>query len=170
MKESWSTKMILFRKQILVTCLLLAAGLPGCTPAPAPTVIPTNIPSGTQEPCIDISVSPTTLKVGETTTVTGTADAVEKTYFFGLQIKDADAKDFSMLLNLPDSGTPQPAKVSQVLEFDSANYIDHGRVVLLRARQAGSAKVAFFMSGNSACADPAKGGVISEIVTITVNP
>jgi hypothetical protein len=163
--------MILFRKQILISCLLLAAAvLPGCAPAPIVTPFPTLVPSGTTEPCIDISISPATLKVGETATVTGTADTVKNAYFFGLQIKDADARDFSMLVSLSASGTPRPAEVSQILEFVSADSIDHGHAILLRARKAGSTKIAFFVSGDSACADPSKGGVTSEIVTVTVNP
>jgi hypothetical protein len=167
--------MILFRKRILTTCLLLAVIFPACTPTPEPAVpaigsIPTNAPSGTKEPCIDISVSASTLKVGETTTITGAADKVENSYFFGLQVKDAGADDFSMLLNLPDNGTPQPADVSQILEFVSANIVDHGRVVVLRARQAGSTKIAFFVSAEGECANPSNGGATSPEITITVEP
>jgi hypothetical protein len=160
------------RKKILITCLLLIAILPACSPAPTSVYFPisTSDPSRTQEPCIDISASATTLNVGESTTITGIADTVEHTYFFGLQVKDAGADDFSMLLNLPDDGTPQPADVSQFLKFVSAGKVGHGRSVVLRASQAGSAKVAFFISGDAACADPSKGGATSEIIDITVNP
>lgn len=160
--------MMSFRNKILLTYLLVAA-LAACSPAATPTAV-ADVPSGTKEPCIDISASPASLKVGETTTITGTAQNVESPSFFGLQIRDDNAQDFSMLLNLPAGAATQVADVSQILKFVSADYIDHGRVVVLRANQAGSAKVGFFVSGGSACADPSKGGATSDILIITVNP
>jgi hypothetical protein len=164
--------MISFRKQILITCFLLAAIFAGCSPAPIaiPTQVPTNVPSGTEEACIDVSATTATLKVGEIVTITAIADEVEIPYFFGLLIKDEAEGDFSMMVNLPDTGTPQPADVSEVMEFVSAEHIDHGRMVVLRALQAGSTKVAFFVSGGNGCADASIGGATSESITITVTP
>jgi hypothetical protein len=132
--------MISFRKQILITCFLLAAIFAGCSPAPIaiPTQVPTNVPSGTEEACIDVSATTATLKVGEIVTITAIADEVEIPYFFGLLIKDEAEGDFSM--------------------------------VVLRALQAGSTKVAFFVSGGNGCADASIGGATSESITITVTP
>lgn len=173
--------MLLRQKRTLLVCLILSVILLGCGPASTPTpmvlnpsnqdpfAIPT--PDGTQPVCVEISTSAESLKVGETITVTGTADGVVTPYYYGLQVKDNGADTFGMFFNLISTVQGKAADVSQILEVVSADYSPNGVVATaeLKGRSAGTAELAFFVSAEIYCGISLGSG-ISPIITITVSP
>jgi|GEM_PF-6554115 len=167
--------MLLRQKHILLaTCLLAAALLSGCggtptTPTPHFLNPVDPLPAGTQPVCAEITPSSTTVKVGETITVTGAAPKVINHYYFGLQVKDAGADDFSMLVNVLSGPPAVVADVSQIVQAVSAEYSAGRAVVELKGRNAGTAEIAYFVSGEDYCGIPLGSG-ISPIITITVEP
>lgn len=90
-----------FPKRIVILCLLTMILLSGCGTTNAPTAAPvaanTKNPLETKTPCVNITVSNPTPKVGEVVSVTSTVTAgVLKPNYYGLEIRDKDADDLSL--------------------------------------------------------------------------
>ncbi len=133
--------------------------MPACAPA--------------KPPCVEISASATTLEVGDTTVVIGSASDIGQPWIFELTIKDAGAAVFAQLVNVPTDRPITVTDASHILEFVSASANAYQRMIVLRARNVGTTEVAFAVDGENYCGIPAGSNnarVISERVSITVNP
>ena len=167
------TQIFVHSKYSLLACLLAAMLLSGCGAPKTPTALPpvSNVQdlSVTKTSCVNISVSNATLKVGETIGVIGTLVGIVKPNYIGLEIKDQDADDSSMMINLLSKPPLQAAPVSNILKMVSANYSNGKAVVGLEATKAGVTEVDYFVSAEDFCGTPLGNGV-SPKITITVNP
>lgn len=156
------------RKQTLFICLLFSI-LSACSGTQAPAKSdPFSQPTSTT-PCIEISASQIDLKVGDVTTVVGTTVKVKNPTYFGVEVKDSDADDYSMFANLLAPGKLQAANVSQVLRLISADPVANGYTTQIMALKTGTAQVMFFVSAEDYCGTPLGSGT-SASVKITVNP
>jgi hypothetical protein len=166
-------QIFLHSKRSLLVCLLAAIFLSGCGAAKTPTAIPAVLstldPSKTKAPCVNISVSNTTPKVGEVIAVIGTLTGVVNPNYFGLEIKDKDADDSSMMINLLSKPPLKAADVSQVVQMVSADYANEKAVVQLKAVNAGVTDLNYFVSAENFCGVQLGNGV-SPKITVTVNP
>lgn len=154
----------------LLTFLLAAIFLSGCGATPTPTPVPVNTqnPAETPTPCVEISVSNETPKVGETIQVVGMAPGALNPNYFGLEIKDEDADDSSMMVNLL-AASPVGADVSNILKMVSSQYADGKAIVVLKAAQGGMTKLDYFVSAENFCG-VSLGSGSSPKITVTVNP
>ncbi len=162
-------QILLHPKQTLAICLLIALMISGCSsPTKTPVVLNPLAPVETKSPCINITVSNTTPKLGEVITVTGTVINVVKPNYYGLEIKDQDADSSSILINLL-ANTPKTADVSNIVEMASADYSDGTAVIGLKAVSTGMIKINYFVSAEDFCGVPLGNG-ISPRIEITVSP
>jgi len=142
--------------------------LSGCGATPTPVTPIVQNPAETPTPCVEISVSNETPKVGETIEVVGTAPGALNPNYFGLEIKDEDADDSSMMVNLL-AASPVGADVSNILKMVSNQYSDGKAVIVLEAAKAGMTKLDYFASAENFCG-VSLGSGSSPKITITVNP
>ena len=160
----------------LIVCIVMF--LTGCgtpnvpnTPTPARPIssigeLPNPDPVNTS--CITMTVSKDTLKVGETIQVEGTLVNLVNPTFLGVEIKDQDADDNSLLVNL--LRTPiQPADVSQIVTMTTGSYTDGKPAFELKGRNPGETTINFFASAEDFCGTQFGNG-ISPKIKITVNP
>ena len=156
----------------LLLCFLTVILIVGCGPTKAPTAPPaaanTQNPLETKMPCVNITVSNPTVKVGEVVSVVGALVNVTNPHYFGLEVRDQGADDASLLVNL--LALPiRAADVSQVVTMASGTYADGKAVLGLEARKAGETTVDFFVSAEDFCGTPLGSGT-SPSIKITVNP
>jgi hypothetical protein len=124
-------------------------------------------------PCVKISVSNTTPKVGDLINVVGQAPFIHDPWDFSLHVKDFGGGKFLRMVNVIYDETRDIADVSQVLELVSAKPIFDGVEIALHAREAGSAQIYFYVSGENYCCCPVGSmtwGEYSEKITIEVAP
>ncbi len=165
-----STQILLYPKRTLLVCLLAVFILSGCGGAPkTPAAIKTQNPAETKAPCVNISVSNTTPKVGEVITVTGTLVGVVTPNYYGLEIKDQDADASSILVNLLAKAPIKAADVSTIVEMVSADYSAGTAVIDLKATNTGVTELNYFVSAEDFCGTPLGSGV-SPKIKVTVNP
>lgn len=167
------TQIFLHSKYSLLVCLLAAIFLSGCGAAKTPAALPrvSNVQdlAVTKTSCVTISVSNATPKVGETIGVIGTLVGVVNPNYIGLEIKDQDADDSSMMINLLSKPPLKGADVSQIIKLVSADYSNGKAVIGLEATGAGVTEVDYFVSAENFCGVQLGNGV-SPKITITVNP
>ena len=167
------TQIFLHSKYSLLVCLLAAIFLSGCGAAKTPAALPrvSNVQdlSVTKTTCVTISVSNATPKVGETIGVIGTLVGVVNPNYIGLEIKDQDADDSSMMVNLLSKPPLKGADVSQIVKMVSADYSNGKAVIGLEATGAGVTEVDYFVSAENFCGVSLGNGV-SPKIKITVNP
>jgi hypothetical protein len=154
---------------LLLAVVLLCGCRPATTPGPAPVALNTVDPLQTTTPCVDITVSKTAAKVGESIEITGTAAGAIKPTYFGLEIKDEDADDSSLMLNFLIPPPLKAADVSHIMKMLLADYTAGKAVIHLKAVEAGATLVNFFVSAENFCGVPLGQG-ISPRIKITVNP
>ncbi len=163
-----------FPKRIVILCLLTMILLSGCGTTNAPTAAPvaanTKNPLETKTPCVNITVSNPTPKVGEVVSVTSTVTAgVLKPNYYGLEIRDKDADDLSLMINMLSKPPLKGADVSHIVKLVSADYTDGKAVLGLQANEAGETTIDFFVSAEDFCGDHLGNG-LSPKIKITVNP
>ena len=142
--------------------------LSGCASIPTPVISISQNPTETPTPCVYISVSNETPKVGETIEVVGTAPGALNPNYLGLEIKDEDADDSSMMINIL-AKSPISADVSNILKMVSSQYADGKATIVLQAAQAGMTKLDYFASAENFCGVSLGSGT-SPKITITVTP
>ena len=167
------TQIFLHSKRSLLACLLAVILLSGCGVAKTPTAVSSvsNIQDSaqTKTPCVNISVSNATPKVGETIGVIGTLVNIVNPNYIGLEIKDQDADDSSMLVNLLAKPPIKGAPVSNIVKMVSGDYSNGQAVIGLEATNAGVTEVDYFVSAENFCGAPLGNGNSTKI-KITVNP
>ena len=160
-------------KRIVAFCLLTMMLLSGCGTANGPTAGPavnTRNPLETKTPCVNITVSNPTPKVGEVVSVIGTITAgVLNPNYYGLEIRDKDADDSSLMINVLSKPPLKGADVSHIVKLVSAEYADGKAVLGLQANEAGETTIDFFVSAEDFCGDHLGNG-LSPKVKITVKP
>jgi hypothetical protein len=150
------------------------------TTDPAPKATPTTNFTATMSayntetaPCVKISVSNTTPKTGDLINIVGQALLIDDPWDFSLHIKDFGKGKFLRMVNIIYDEVRDVADVSQILELVSAKSITRGVEIALRAREAGSTQVHFYVSGENYCCCPVGSttwGEYSENITIEVAP
>ncbi len=135
--------------------------MPACAPA--------------KPPCVEITVSASTLRVGDTAIVSGRAPEMGNPNKFALYVRDAGSEDFAQLVNVPSKGEGykrESADVSQVLELVSVQYVLDRLEVTLRARKQGSADLYFNVDGENYCrfeTGSYTADEVSKTISITVS-
>jgi len=128
-------------------------------------------PATTPDPQVQVEANTTTLKVGESLTVTGKPIGIGLPYYY-LIVRDEGVQDAPPLVQITYDNHPTPLEgSSQVLEFVSAEGSMEVVTFTLRAKAAGVTTVMINATGEVPGSDgTAWGGEGSGIILITVNP
>lgn len=153
---------------LLMVMLLSACGA-AKTSLPVSSSAKTQNPLATKPVCVNIDVPNPTVKVGDVISVTGTMVNVTTPTYFGLEIRDEDADDSSMMINVLSRPPLKAADVSQIVKMVSVDYTDQKVVLGLQAVKVGSTTIDFFLSAEDFCGTHLGNGV-SPKIKITVNP
>ncbi|MBI5715942.1 MAG: hypothetical protein HZC38_21300 [Chloroflexi bacterium] len=154
--------------------------LTSAPPTTPPTRLPTSTPTSTHtrtpspqvNPRVELRLSATTLKVGETLSVTAQAVDLGLPIFY-VRVKDG-AGDFQEMVQITyDNKTRNVKDVSRVLEFVSGSGGLNQATVVFRGRAAGAASIQINATGEIHYGYPGPatfGGGSSPAISIQVNP
>jgi len=142
--------------------------VPTLTPAPPSTVTP----STQINPRVELRANATTIKVGDTVTVTAQAIDLGLPIFY-IRVKDGTG-DFQEMAQITyDNKTRNVKDVSKILEFVSGSGGLTQATLVFRGRAAGTASIQINATGEIHYGYPGPatfGGGSSPVVTIQVNP